>query len=88
MTVKTAETNGTATELAINLDDLTIDDLCELEDLAGEDAVAAMLAGKPGPKVLRGLVLLSMRKTNPDATIADAGRITLSSLPSPATPPA
>lgn len=66
--------------LEIDLDDLTIGDLEDFEDIVGvtfEDAQAANFASI---KALKALVFLTMRKTDADFSLDDARNIKVSAL--------
>lgn len=67
--------------LSLDVNDVTIDELCLLEEVLGDDVIADVMEGKVRPKALRGLVWLSLRRTNPDATIEEAGAVRVADLP-------
>lgn len=73
---------GVATLAAITVDyeSLTIDEIDMLEETAGA-SLDEMMAGKVRTgKVLRAFALVAMRRTNPDANVGDAGKVTVDGL--------
>jgi hypothetical protein len=65
--------------LAVNLDDLTIGDVEDIEEITGM-SVQDINWEKPPMKVLRAMVFVSERKSNPDFTLDDARRVKVSEL--------
>lgn len=64
----------------VNLNDLTIGDLEDFEDIVGvafEDAQAGRFRSI---KAVKALVFLTMRRTNPDFTIEDARKFKITDL--------
>jgi hypothetical protein len=66
--------------LEFNLDDMTIAELEEIEELIGGDVLEMMTAGTPKMRLLRVLAWVTMRRSNPDLTMDDVGAMKLSSL--------
>ena len=71
--------------LTIVLDDLTIGDLEDFEDITGKPLDEAMALGPNGqpkvsPKVMKALVFLTLRKTDPSFTLEDARNVKVSAL--------
>lgn len=62
------------------MDDLMLDEVEILEEAGA--SLDDLTSGDVGVtiKLVKGLVLISMRRANPDATIRDAGRVKLSVL--------
>ena len=62
------------------LDDMTLDEVEILEEAGA--SLDSLTAGDVGvtTKLVKGLVLISMRRVNPEATVQDAGRVKLSVL--------
>lgn len=64
-----------AAVLDFDPEDLTLDELEELEELL-EGSLDGMLAGDaPKGKALKAIVWIMLRRDNPEATLEDAGRL-------------
>lgn len=78
--------NGTKPDvLNFDLDDLTIDELDMLEEVTGEAFDSILAPGKPKAKAMRAIAYVIKRRTDPEFTLEQAGRlkITMDSLPDP-----
>ena len=64
--------------LEFNLDDLTIGEICEIEELTGQPFDALNDPTKPKGKMLQAMAFISKRRANPDFTFEDAGDIKIS----------
>ena len=72
--------------LEFNLDDLTIGEICEIEELTGQPFDALNDPSKPKGKMLQAMAYISKRRDNPDFTFEMAGNIkikTTESQPDP-----
>jgi len=72
--------------LNIDINDLTIAEVVEIEDLTGMPLDALGQADKPKGRMLQALAYISKRRDNPDFTFEDAGALkitTTSSKPDP-----
>lgn len=63
----------------INLDDLTIGDLEEIEDVVGETS-DSIFKGTPSAKALKAIVYVICRRENPEFTLEDAAKVKVSDL--------
>lgn len=65
---------------AINIDpeDLTLDEVEEVEDLIGGDVTEAFAKGQPKAKAIKALVFVLMRRDNPAITMEEVGKLKLS----------
>jgi hypothetical protein len=72
--------NTPATTPTIDLDSLTIDEIDLIEDVAGA-SIDDVLAGtvRKG-KVLRAFALIALRRDDPNATVEDAGKVSVEGL--------
>ena len=61
--------------LDIDINDLTIAEVVEIEELTGLPFDAMGDASKPKGKMLQALAFISKRRTNPDFTWEDAGAL-------------
>jgi len=76
----------TLDELDLDISDLTIGEICEIEDLTGMPLDALGQADKHKGKMLQALAFIVKRREDPDFTFEDAGKIkmtTTSSKPDP-----
>ena len=64
--------------LEFNLDDLTIAEICEIEELTNQPFDALNDPTKPKGKMLQAMAFISKRRANPDFTFEDAGDIKIS----------
>lgn len=85
MTTTKAKTNGTkpTSVLDLNVDDLSLGDCMDLEEITGEPAFATFAAAQTGgmtAKAMAALVWVTKRKTDPTFTFKDAKAIRVSSL--------
>lgn len=67
----------TANELVFDLEDLTIGEIEEVEDLLDSPISEAFGEGKRQGKALRAIAYVVNRRTNPDFTWEDAGALKL-----------
>lgn len=58
--------------IKFDADDLTLGEVCDIEDVAGEDAVGRFAQGDVSPKALAALVWIIRRRSEPEFTFADA----------------
>ncbi|MPZ14959.1 MAG: hypothetical protein GEU73_11150 [Chloroflexi bacterium] len=81
MTAAKQPVNGKAEPaeiLDIDINDLSVDEAVELEELSGQ-AIADLASGKtPTAKLIRSLVFLTRRRTDSGYTLAQAGTEKLS----------
>lgn len=72
------------TSIQIDFDDFTIAEVETIEELSGISfgEIGDLLkgSGKPAGKVLKALAFVTLKRTNPDATLEDAGNIKLKGL--------
>lgn len=61
--------------LNIDINDLTIAEVVEIEDLTGMPLDALGQADKPKGRMLQALAYISKRRDNPDFTFEDAGAL-------------
>jgi len=64
--------------LEFSLDDLTIGEICEIEELTGQPFDALNDPTKPKGRMLQAMAFISKRRTNPGFTFEDAGNIKIS----------
>lgn len=67
-------------KLNIDPEDLTIEELELLEDSIGASFESVFSDGAPKAKALRVLTWIALRRTNPEATLEEAGRYKLGDL--------
>jgi hypothetical protein len=67
-------------KINVDPDDLTLDEVEEVETLLGGPIDQIYSSGRPRAAALKAVLLVVMRRTNPDATIEDAGKVKLSGL--------
>ena len=82
-------TNTPDDVLNIDINDLTISEVVEIEDLTGRPLDALGQADTPKGRMLQALAYISKRRDNPDFTFEDAGALkitTTSSKPDPTEP--
>ena len=84
MTTKT-KSNGTkpANVLDLSVDDLSLADLIDVEDITGEPAFMTFAAAQNGgmtAKAMAALVWVTKRKTDPTFTFEDAKAVKVSTL--------
>jgi hypothetical protein len=86
MTTSTrTKTNGTrpATTLDLDVDDLSLGDCIDVEEITGEPAFVTFAAAQTGQmtaKAMAALVWVSKRKADPTFTFEDAKQIKVASL--------
>lgn len=68
--------------LNLDVNDLTIDDVVDLEAVTGESIQSIMSTdgGAPQGKFLKALIWITQRKVDPSFTFADAGNVSFSDL--------
>lgn len=71
--------------LSLDFDTLTIDEVEQLEEIAGIgfDGIARALqpgSGKPMAKVLKAVAFIAARRANPDVTLAEVAATPISTL--------
>ena len=59
---------------------LTVGELVLVEDVAGREAAASLLEGNITPRALRALVLVALRRQNPNASLDDADAVEVANL--------
>lgn len=64
----------------LDIETLTLNEIEELEDLSGRSVDVLMEVGTPKGKVLKALVYIAMKRTNPDITLEEAGNIPMSEV--------
>lgn len=64
----------------IDYDSLTIDEIDLIEETAGSDLDEIVAGRIRKGKVLRAFALVALRRDNPDATLADAGKVDVKGL--------
>lgn len=62
-------------EVQFDWDDLTIDEVCTLEDVIGRSIDTIQGEGQPQGKVLLAMMYIAKRREDPDFTLEDAGRL-------------
>lgn len=67
-------------KIKIDPDDLTLDEIDEVEETIGGPIDAIFTSGKPKAKVLKAIVLVITKRTDPDATMETIGSVKLSDL--------
>lgn len=72
----------------VDLEDLTIAEVEEFEDLTDLPFDEALRPGAKKGKALRGLAVILKRRENPDFSWEDAGRLRIATTPEDPTPPA
>lgn len=68
------------TNVAVDFDSLTIDELDLVEETCDADLEEVMAGKVRKSKVLRAFALVALRRTDPDATLADAGKVEVRGL--------
>jgi hypothetical protein len=66
------------TDLLVELDSLTVEEVEILEEVTGAAFEQAFQAGRPKGKALRALAYIVGRRSDPTFTLEDAGRTRLS----------
>lgn len=61
--------------LEFDLEDLTIGEIEEIEDLTGRSFTGLLDDGQPMGKVLRAVAFVAKKRENPEFTWEDAGRL-------------
>lgn len=64
-------------ELSMNLDDLTIEEIEIIEDILDAPFETAFAAGAKRGKAMRALAFVTMRRNDPNATLEDAGKVSV-----------
>ena len=72
--------------LEFNLDDLTIGEICEIEELTGQPFDALNDPSKPKGKMLQALAYITKKRENPDFTFEMAGNIKITTTESKTDP--
>ena len=81
--------NGTAkkskpSEIALDMDDLDLQDCLDVEEVTGQDAgaiFAGLQVGQYTIKTIAALIWVAKRKTDPTFTFEDAKRTKVSAIP-------
>ena len=68
------------TKLDFNPDDLTLDELEEVEDLIGMSIDTAFNVGQPKGRTLKVFAFIVLRRDNPDITMEDVGAMKVAEL--------
>lgn len=63
-----------------SINDLTIDDIAEVEGLAGQPLADLSNPAAMKGKLMKAVVFVLRRRDNPEFTFADAGRLTLTEM--------
>ena len=71
---------------SIDINDLTIGEVVEIEDLTGLPLDALGQADKPKGRMLQALAFISKRREDPDFTWEMAGELKISTAATPADP--
>jgi hypothetical protein len=69
--------------IVLNLDDIELGELETIEDVAGAEAVEAMMAGRMTAKAVVAVAYVVKRRENPAFTIEDARKIKVNALKQP-----
>jgi len=64
----------------LNLNDLTIGEVADLEEVLGISMEAAFAADAPRGRVIQALVWINNRREDPTFTFEDAGKLKLSEM--------
>lgn len=64
----------------LSLDDLTIGDLEEIEQITGQSSDKILNGGMPSAKALKAIVFVTHRKQDPDFTLEDAAAVKVTSI--------
>lgn len=67
-------------DLILDPDEMTVGELCEVADIAGDEAVTGLARGVASPKALLALVYIIKRRTDPAYTMEQAKQVKVSSL--------
>jgi hypothetical protein len=69
-------------ELSLDINDLTIDDVVDLETAVGKPVQAILGGGSDAPQglALKALVWIAQRKVDPSFTFEDAGKVSFTDL--------
>ncbi len=70
----------TPAKIVIDPDDLTLDEVEEVETILDAPIDTIFSSGKPRATALKAVLLVVRRRTDPDATLADVGSVKLSEL--------
>jgi hypothetical protein len=80
MTTTAPDTTTAPLSLDFDPEDLTLDEVTELEEHLGA-GIDSMLSGDaPKGRALKAIVWIMLRRTNPEATLEDAGKVRLREL--------
>lgn len=66
--------------IEFNLEDLTMGELVELEEVAGLEHVQMLMKGQASAKALLAIAYLMKRRDDPNFTVEDARELKLSSI--------
>lgn len=75
-----SETPEPDTRININPDDLTLNEVEEVETMLGGPIDAIFTSGKPRATALKAVLLVVTRRTDPDATLESVGNVKLADL--------
>lgn len=64
-------------EIEFSWDDLTIEEIEIIEDVVGASFESLQKGDAPTGKTLRAIVYIVKRRTNPDFTLDDAGKVNI-----------
>lgn len=67
-------------ELAFDVNDLKLGELCDFEEATGVNAYAEFASGQPSAKALVGIIWLLKRRENPEFTFKDAGELRMGDI--------
>lgn len=67
-------------QITFDVDSLSVGELVDLSDVAGEAAVTGLAKGVTSPKLLLGLVYVIKRRTDPEFTLEQAREVKVAAL--------
>ena len=67
-------------ELNVDVDSLTVGELVDIADVAGESAMDGLAQGKVGPKALLGLLWVLHRRDDPAYTLDQARTVRVTDI--------
>jgi len=67
-------------ELNLNVDDMTIGDVADVEEVTGRSLEELFAEGQPKGRAMQALVWVTKRRDDPEFTFEDAGKLKFSVL--------